>query len=214
MSKLIPLRLVSRRDTSHEDAILERHAVLFRHALRLTRGNRELAEDLLQDAFVYFTQLKPELDEIQNLDAYLYTILKNLQASYLRKGMRDPLGDLAAVDYESAELGLRAAPASRRLDICDQLVRICEYSFSRREQSRPHCLLLLRFFHNYYMDELLLLARNSHPTIRKWLDEAQADIWQALHGQAAGNWTQRFEWTRQIAFLGKTWGQTASSRCI
>jgi len=89
MSKFSPLRLVLKRDASHEDVFLTRHDVLFRHALKLTRGNRELAEDLLQDAFVYFTQLKPELDGIQNLDAYLYTILENLQATYLRKGMRD-----------------------------------------------------------------------------------------------------------------------------
>jgi DNA-directed RNA polymerase specialized sigma24 family protein len=203
MSKFSPLRLVLKRDASHEDVFLTRHDVLFRHALKLTRGNRELAEDLLQDAFVYFTQLKPELDGIQNLDAYLYTILKNLQATYLRKGMRDPLGDLAGVDYESAELGLRTTPASRRLDICDQLARICEYAYSHREQSRPHCLLLLRFFHNYYMDELVSLAGNSYPTVRKWLDEAQADIRQALSVTAAGDAAQRFEWTNKIAFFGK-----------
>ena len=69
----------------------------------------ELAEDLVQDAFVYFTQVKPELAEIQNPDAYLYTILKNLDVTHLRKGIRQPLRDLAAVECESAELSLRAA---------------------------------------------------------------------------------------------------------
>jgi hypothetical protein len=48
-----PLRLISRRDSAHEDAFLSRYKALSEHSLKLTRRNRDVASDLLQDTFVY-----------------------------------------------------------------------------------------------------------------------------------------------------------------
>jgi RNA polymerase sigma factor (sigma-70 family) len=180
MNNFSPLRLITGRDLSHEGLFLARYQQLLAHAIRLTRGNRHLADDLIQDAFLYFTETKPNIEEIENLDAYLYTSLKHLHFAHLRKGMRDPIGELSTADYESAELSLRAAPQSNHLHIYDQLSRICDYALARKSNSRPHALLLLRFFLGYYMEELALVAGISKPIVRKFLHEAQAEVQRAL----------------------------------
>jgi DNA-directed RNA polymerase specialized sigma24 family protein len=180
MKNFSPLRLISGRGSVHEDLFLARYQQLLGHAIRLTRGNSDLANDLIQDAFLYFAETKPNLEEIENLDAYLYTALKHLHFAYLRRGIRDPIGELAVVDYESADLSLRAAPESNRLFVYDQISRICEYALGRRNGSRPNALLILRFFLGYYMEELSLLARSSKPTIRKALQAAQVEVQAAL----------------------------------
>lgn len=202
MQNSFPLRIISRRDSAHEDAFLSRYKALSEHALKLTRGNRDVAGDLLQDTFVYFTEAKPALDEIENLDAYLYSVLRHLHFASLRKGMRDPIGELAAIDYESAELTLRAAPVFNRLYVCDQLARACELAVARKDESRPHCLLLLRFFHGYFLDELVRVAGNSDNTIRKWLREAQSEVRAAQQGQSQER-PQKDGWSRQLVLYDR-----------
>jgi DNA-directed RNA polymerase specialized sigma24 family protein len=180
MKNFSPLRLIAGRGSVHEDLFLARYQQLLGHAIRLTRGNSDLADDLIQDAFLYFVEAKPNLEEIENLDAYLYTAVKHLHFAYLRRGMRDPIGELAVVDYESADLSLRAAPESNRVFVYDQITRICEYALTRKSNSRPNALLILRFFLGYYMEELTLVARSSKPTIRKALQAAQGEVQAAL----------------------------------
>lgn len=199
--KLVPDNVASR--SLHEECFLDRYEQLLGHAVRLTRGDRGFADDLLQDTFIYFKEAAPNLEEIGNLDAYLYTILKHLHYANLRKGMRDPLGQLAIIDFESAELSLRAAPSSNRFYICDQLIRVCEYSLYRKNDSRAHSLLLLRFFHGYYMDELASVSGNSRPTIRKSLLDAQAEVKQALLESCAGKPLPQSQWAKQVPLTAR-----------
>nr|WP_286676452.1 sigma factor [Paracidobacterium acidisoli] len=190
--------MIVSRDAAHEDAFVSRYRTLLAHAVKLTRGNRDLADDLLQDAFVQFTGAKPDLRQIENLDAYLFSMVKYLHLAHVRRGMRDPLGELAVVDYESAELSLSSAPASTVSLVCEQLVHICEFAFSKKDESRAHALFLLRFVHGYYIDELAALTRNSKPTIRKWLQEAQSEVRLALSAPQAAAVEQRFAWMERI----------------
>jgi DNA-directed RNA polymerase specialized sigma24 family protein len=39
----------------------------------LTRGDRDKAEDIVQELCLYFTLTKPDLSEVANLNGYLYT---------------------------------------------------------------------------------------------------------------------------------------------
>jgi DNA-directed RNA polymerase specialized sigma24 family protein len=199
VSNFSPLRLIVGRDSVHESLFLARYQQLLAHATRLTHGNRDLAGDLIQDLFLYFTETKPNLDEIENLDAYLYTSLKHLHFAHLRKGMRDPIGELAVVHYESAELSLRAAPQSNRFYVYDQLKRICEYALAQKNNSKSHALLLLRFFLGYYMEELVLVARSSKPTIRKYLQEAQSEVQEGLAQPTSKSVVTRAQWTGQLS---------------
>lgn len=200
MKQFSPLRLVVSRNSAHEDAFLSRYRSLLAHALKLTRGNRELADDLLQDAFLHFTVAKVDLSEIESLDAYLISMVKYLHLAHIRREMRDPLGELSVVNYESAELSLSSAPASALFSIYEQLLFICEYAFARKDEVRSQALLLLRFFHGYSLDELSLLARNSKPTLRKGIQVAQSEVRAALKARPVDGKQPKSEWVDSIRF--------------
>jgi DNA-directed RNA polymerase specialized sigma24 family protein len=71
MLKLLKQSLAHGPD-SHEDIFLRRYELLYGWALRLTRGDHQKAEDLVQDAFVQFTTARPDLDRLENPEGYLY----------------------------------------------------------------------------------------------------------------------------------------------
>ena len=79
---------------SHEDLFIERYERLMSWAMRLTERNRDQAEDLVHDAFVQFTFTRPNLEVINNLDGYLYGILRNLRLLQMRRASRSPLRPL------------------------------------------------------------------------------------------------------------------------
>ena len=56
---------------------------LFRYALRLVHSE-EIAEDLVQDAFLRIWQKRSELDPNRSLRAFLYTVVRNLALSHDR----------------------------------------------------------------------------------------------------------------------------------
>ena len=56
--------------------------------LQLADGNRGVAEDLVQDAFLDFTQSRLEIATIRNLEGFLYQSLRNLHRSRLHRDLR------------------------------------------------------------------------------------------------------------------------------
>src|SRR5687767_9396402 len=76
-------------------------------ALHLTGGDRPVAEDLLHDVFILFSLREPGPAKIDNLEGYLYTMLRNLHISRLRSMARARLRQLSVVEFDSAERGLR-----------------------------------------------------------------------------------------------------------
>ncbi|RPJ84333.1 MAG: RNA polymerase sigma factor, partial [Acidobacteria bacterium] len=153
------LRLAPAASDDHERAFLERYRRLYGRALRLT-GGREDAEDLVQDAFVQFVLSRTPLEDIRNLDAYLFTILQYLHASDGRRAARRPGDSLEVIDHDSAEIALRAADASRRYLACEELGLICDCACARSGSSRAGSALLLRYFHGYYVREIALLFQS------------------------------------------------------
>ncbi len=87
---------------THEDLFIQRYDWLMGWALRLTRHDREQAEDLVHDAFVQFMLYRPELAAIQNLEAYLYTTLRNLHLAQVRWSTTTQSRALSIAEYDSA----------------------------------------------------------------------------------------------------------------
>ncbi len=159
---------------NHEDLFIQRYQWLMDWALRLTEQDRQQAEDLVHDAFVHFIISRPSLERIQqNIDGYLYTMLKNMHVSELRRATRirdavTPLAEFSLTDYESVESGLRVLEeltnAQVQSQIRGQLRRLCHYACIRKSSSKAGSVLLLRFFHGYYAEEIgriLLTSRRS-----------------------------------------------------
>ena len=160
---MLKLRRIS---ASHRDAFLERYEGLHGWALQMTANDRALAEDLLHDLFILFTLSAPELSRIQNLDNYLYTSLRNLHISQLRRTTRGRFEQLEMVEYESARLSLRSIAHGRDLiQAQDELRRICHYACARKATANSASVLILRFFHGYYPSEIAKVMRSTRNAV-------------------------------------------------
>jgi len=162
-------------DASHDDLFIERYARLLKWSLRLTDNNRELAEDLVHDAFIQFTFTHPDLQGIHDLDNYLYGMLRNLHLSQVRRATRNRLQPLSIVEYESVETGLRAIDPRDQIQVQEELRRACHYACVRKETAKIASVLILRFFHGYYPSEIVQIMRSSRQAVRESLRIARTE---------------------------------------
>src|SRR5260370_27573677 len=160
-----PLKIAS----SHEELFADRYQRLLAWALQLTGNERELAEDLLHDAYVQFTFTQPDLGTIRNLDGYFYGMLRNLRLSQVRRETHNRLQQLSVIEYDSAEDGLRTIDLRDQLRVQDDLRQVCHYACVRKETARHASVLILRFFHGYYPSEIAQVLRTSRQAIDKSL---------------------------------------------
>jgi len=159
---------------SHENLFIERYQAIRSWALQMT-NDHELAEDLVQDAFIQFTFTRPEIAGVRNLEGYLYVLLRNLHMSQLRRAARARLQPLSIVEYESAEMSLRAADARDQIKAQDELRQICQFACSRKESAWVGSVLILRFFHGYYPSEIAQILRTSRASVDQRLMLARSE---------------------------------------
>ena len=159
---------------SHEDLFIERYQAIRSWALQMT-NDHELAEDLVQDAFIQFTFTRPEIAGVHNLQGYLYVLLRNLHMSQLRRAARARLQPLSIVEYESAEMSLRAADARDQIKAQDELRQICQFACARKETAWVGSVLILRFFHGYYPSEIAQILRTSRASVDQRLMLARSE---------------------------------------
>ena len=160
---------------SHEDLFVQRYNRLVGMSLQLTGHDREQAEDLVHEAFVEFTLGRPDLDAIQNLEGYLYGMLRNLHLSQVRRAARRRTQSLSLLDYDSAEIGLRSSDPRDRIRAKDELRDVCSYACLRKETSKAGSVLLLRFFHGYYPVEIAQVLRSPRRAVDDWLRIARRE---------------------------------------
>lgn len=150
---------------SPEDLFAQHYGQMLEWSLHLTGGDRATAEDLLHDLFLVLSLRQPDLGAVSNLEGYLYTMLRNLHLSQLRRATRAGLRQLSIVEFDSAELGLRAADAHARLQAWDELRRVCGFVCIRKERAKAASVLILRFFHGYYPSEIVRLLKVSRKAV-------------------------------------------------
>ncbi len=177
---------------SAEELFIERYDRMLSWALQLTGHDRELAEDLLHDLFIQFTLNVIDPQTIGNLDGYLYIMLKNLHLAHQRRAGRNRLVQLPVVEYDSAEIGLGAIDLRDQLAAQDDLRRVCQYACARKETAKIASVLILRFFHGYYPEEITRVARSPRAAVDKWLKLAR--------GEARAS----FEEKGKLAFIVRT----------
>ena len=166
---------------SHEDLFIKRYERLLGWALKLAEHDRDLAEDMVHDAFVHFAAItRPDLSAIQNLDAYFYASLRNLHISQQRRASRVRFQQLSIVEYESAATGLRTFDKRDAILLQDDLRRVCQYACARKQSAKIASVLILRFFHGYYPSEIARVLRSARPAVDKALQLARAEAKVAL----------------------------------
>ncbi|HEV8368796.1 MAG TPA: RNA polymerase sigma factor [Pyrinomonadaceae bacterium] len=154
---------------SHEDLFIERYDRLMSQSLHLTEGDRQEARDLLHDAFIQFTLIRPDLEGISNLDGYLFVTLRNLRLSQVRRAAHGTHNPRSLASYDSLELGLRACDLRTQIQVRDELRLICDYAAVRKDSSKAGSVLILRFFHGYYPSETALVLHTPRRVVDNWL---------------------------------------------
>jgi DNA-directed RNA polymerase specialized sigma24 family protein len=134
-----------KQESDPEELFTRNYARLLRWSLQLTGGDRATAEDLLHDVFVLFTLRASEAAAVGNLDAYLYTMLRNLHVSRLRRQTRARTEQLSVVEFDSAEAASRTLSAYDRVRVREELRQVCRYACARKERAKSACALILRF---------------------------------------------------------------------
>jgi DNA-directed RNA polymerase specialized sigma24 family protein len=165
---------------SHEEIFLARYGPMRMWALRLTGGDTERAEDLVHDAFVQFTFARPDLARVQNLDGYLYQMLRNLNISQMRRAGRRRGDEPAVFEYDSAEFVLRAADPRDLIRVQDDLRQVCHYACVRKESSKAGSVLILRFMHGYYPVEIARFTGSTREAVEERLRVARHEARQYL----------------------------------
>jgi len=191
----------------HEEIFLERYKRLRAWALQITENDREQAEDLVHDTYVQFTLTRPDLNAIGNLNGYLYTMMRNLHVSQLRRSLRRQRRTLSIIDYDSAEMGLRAADPQEQMKVQEALRQICQYACMRKQTSKAGSVLILRFLHGYYPREIALVMQSTRPAVEERLRIARSEARQYLHNPKSLRFMYE-EPTENIQGSRTEWAQT------
>src|SRR5262245_26353507 len=171
----VPKRKLRIEACDHEELFLSYYQRLFGWAFRLTGGPRARAEDLLHDAFIQFVLCRPDLNNINDFDSYLYRLLLNLFLAQKRKAAQMQDLSLDITNYDSAELGLNAIDFQARWQAREDLLRICHYACVRKETSRAGSVLILRFFYDYSPSEIAKMTLSPRRAVDDWLRIARRE---------------------------------------
>lgn len=161
--------------TTHEELFAENYALLLERAMQFTERDRELAEDLLHDTFIHFTLSRPDLSQIENLEAYLYVVMRNLHLSQMRKATRTHARTVSVVDFDTVGVGMWASDPRDRLRLREELAAVCQYACIRKETSKGGSVLILRFFHGYYPEEIAIVLKSSRDLVYRRLSLARSE---------------------------------------
>ena len=164
----------------HEELFLSRYRQLRAWALQLTDNDPEQAEDLVHDTYIQFTLARPDIDSVGNLNGYLYAMMRNLNVSRFRRSQRRQNRTLSIVDYDSAELGLRASDPREQITLQDELRQICQYACMRKQTSKAGSVLILRFLHGYYPREIAQITLSTREAVEERLRIARNEVRQYL----------------------------------
>lgn len=144
---------------TNEDVFFEYHSQLLTWAAQITRNDRAESEDLVQDFYLTVLRISRTLDGMEQLEGYLFRVLRNLYYARMRRARREPIDSLSIVDYDSVEQGLVAADRRELLFIRSHLEQICLYACQRKSTNRAAGILIMRFFLGYYPSELMKVVQ-------------------------------------------------------
>lgn len=169
------LRLL-KKQPSRQEVFLERYSSMLTWAKTLTKGDAEMTEDIIQDAYIQFTLNAPPIDEIQNLDGYLYVLLKNLCLANFRRSGRNRLTQLSIFEYDSAEFAFSRLDYRDQENAREELQKICAFLTIRKNKARTAGVFILRFFHGYFPSEIAQILKSSRAAVDVRLLEARKEI--------------------------------------
>lgn len=169
--------LVHQEREKRQSSFIQRYERLLAWAVQISSQHVAGAEDLVHDAFIRFVLAKTSIEEIENLDGYLRSMLRYLYlTNRLRFDQRTLDGAISLSDCDSFALGCRNIDPGRRMQVREELWQVCVYACSRKAVSRTGAVLILRFFHNYRPAEIAQLLCVSRHNIDQLLSLARKEL--------------------------------------
>jgi RNA polymerase sigma factor (sigma-70 family) len=167
--------------SAHLGVFAERYDELIEAARSLTNNNQGQAIELVHDALIKFVRHRPDLHQINNLDGYLRTLIRNLFKSQKQRMNLRSERQLSMQSYDSVESGLpevvdRYCNPHLLLQIQDELRAICEYACFRKERLKVGSALILRFFHGYHTSEIAKIMKVTASAVSHLLKIARSEV--------------------------------------
>jgi RNA polymerase sigma factor (sigma-70 family) len=173
---MIPFRPKPEKRPDFEELFFSSYHRLMEWSLQLTGHDRADAEDLVQDLYVQFARADATLDEIQNWDAYLFSVLRNLHYAHLRRAGRSPIDDLTIVDFDTIARGLASVDRRKLLYVRSNLKAVCEYACERKNTSKSASILILRFIFGYFPSEVMQVVRTTRGAVDRLMQIARQEV--------------------------------------
>jgi RNA polymerase sigma factor (sigma-70 family) len=158
---------------TNQEVFFAYYSRLLEWALQITGNDRSEAEDLVHDFYLRVTRITRSIDEVEQLDRYLFRVLRHLYYARVRRAGRDPLNELSIVDYDSVEQGLAAADRRELLFARTHLKHICSHACQRKSTARSASILILRFFLGYHLLEVTKILQASRFSVDRSLQVAR-----------------------------------------
>ena len=144
------------------------HTKLYRIAMALL-GNRDDAEDILQETYCKLWDRREQLDEVNNAEAFSVTMIKNLCIDFLRSQQTKP--DETEIDSVSLPAG-RAPDSEMEEKETLQKVRQCISNLPENQQQ----VIRLRSIAECSIEETAKITGFSSANIRVLLSRARTTI--------------------------------------
>ncbi len=141
----------------------------------LTRGDATAAEEIVQDLCLHLTVAQPDLTAVNDLDAYLYTCLRNMYTSRLARVSRERLRVIQIEDYDQVGMAIDRSELDS-VDVQNELIRIGDYLVSRKFTSKSASHFILHFFLGYRRSDVALLARLPIAAIYNKLKDIRCEL--------------------------------------
>src|SRR5260370_21662079 len=139
--------------TNHEELFIQRYQWLMNWALHMTGQDKGQAQDLVHDTFVQFVISRPPLEAIQqNIEGYLYTMLRKMHVSQARRAARITEATfslsriLSLSETASVQSELTRVEPGTQGQVLAELCRICQYAILRIHSSHVRTVVLVRSF--------------------------------------------------------------------
>lgn len=79
------------KQRSNEEVFFDFYLRLLEWASQLVHHDRAEAEDLVYDLYIQFVRIARPVEAIERIEGYLFTILRNLHYSRMRRAGNDPI---------------------------------------------------------------------------------------------------------------------------
>jgi DNA-directed RNA polymerase specialized sigma24 family protein len=165
----MPILQPIRGQRTNEELFFEHYSQIFGWASQLVHSDRADAEDLVQEFYIHVTRSNVALADVDEIQPYLFKVLRNLHYSRMRQEGRSPIHDLSIVDYDSVEWGLAAVDRRGLFLVRANLKTICEFVCQRKNTSRASSIFSLRFFMGYFPSEVMKVAQLTRVGVDKSL---------------------------------------------